>query len=121
MVDNAQFSANSMAQLTQTMTAIADALKAAGEKAGAGHQEIAKLAMKQAQDNAAQLLSTLQALAGLQDPTSAATAYTRFLTESAQKNGQQLLEISKLMAQTSKDVWGPVFEGLMKAAQPGKQ
>lgn len=115
---DAQQSANPVGQLTKTMTAITDALKVAGEKASAGNQEIARAAMSQAQDNAGQLMETLKALVSQKDPTAVAAAYAKFVTESAQKHGQQLLEISQLMAQTSKDVWGTVVGALTKAARP---
>jgi hypothetical protein len=110
-------SPNPVDQVTQGMKTVSEALKAAGEKAVQGHQEIAQCAMRQAEENAAQLMETLKTMGSNQNPSEVGAAYTRFVTEAAQKNAKQLLEIGQLMARTSQETWGPVVQAMMSAAK----
>jgi hypothetical protein len=108
--------ANPAEQITQTMQAVTQVLKTAGERAVAGNQELAQCAMKQAQQNVSDLFRTLQTMATSRDPAQITTLYTQFVTESAQKHAQQLQEIGQLMAKSSQEAWGPVVQALSTAA-----
>lgn len=110
-------------QVTQTMAAVAGVLKTAGENAAEGNRELAQCVMRQAEQNAKQLLQTLQTMAASRDPAAVTKLYADFVTMSAQTHAKQLLEVGQLMAQSSRQSWGPIAEAIMSAStkttQPG--
>ena len=113
MADNT----NPVDQVTKGMQTVAEAFQAAGQKAVAGHQEIAECAMKQAQENASKLMDTLKSMASNRDPSQIANAYAKFVTDAAQNNAKQLMELGQVMARTSQETWGPVVAAMTDAAK----
>lgn len=108
---------NPVDQVTQGMRTVTEAFQSAGQKAIAGHQEVAECAMKQAQENAGKLMETLKSMASNGDPSQIATAYAKFVTDAAQTNAKQLLELGQVMARTSQETWGPVVAAMTDAAK----
>ena len=109
---------NPVEQIRRTMEAINAALGVAGERVTQGNTQLAELAMRQAQENISQMMTALQAMAESRDPAAVAKLYTDFVSNSAATHAQQLKEIGRIMANSSRETWGPLASALMSAGKP---
>jgi hypothetical protein len=105
-------------QITQSMKAVTDALKAAGERVASNSQEVGLCAIRQAEANSRQLFEALRAMAATKSPREVTELYTRFVSDSAKTHADQLREMGELLARTGRDAWTPITDALAQASTP---
>jgi len=113
------FSGNPAEQITQSLKAVNEALKSAGERVASNSQEVGLCAIRQAEENSRQLFDTLRAMAATSNPREVGELYTRFVSDSAKSHAAQLREMGEILARTSRDAWAPVTDALAKTQTPG--
>jgi len=109
---------NPAEQVTQSLKAVSDALKSAGERVASTSQEVGLCAIRQAEQNTQQLFDALRAMAATTNPREVSELYTRFVSESAKNHAAQLREMGELFARTSREAWAPVTDVLARAQTP---
>lgn len=102
-------------QLAETWQGVREALQEAAQRISAGGHEVGLCALKQAEQNSAQLFDTLRAMASTKNPTEVASLYSRFITESAQKHAEQLREMGEILAKSGRESWEPVADAIASA------
>jgi hypothetical protein len=102
-------------QLTETWQSVRDALKQAAERISANSREVGLCALKQAEQNSAQLFDTLRAMASTKNPTEVSSLYSRFITESARQHAEQLREMGEILAKSGRESWEPVADAIAAA------
>jgi len=106
---------NPAEQVTQSLKAVSEALKTAGERVASTSQEVGLCAIRQAEQNTQQLFDALRAMASTSNPREVSELYTRFVSESAKNHAAQLREMGELLARTSREAWAPVTDVLARA------
>jgi hypothetical protein len=102
-------------QLAETWQDVREALQEAAQRISAGSHEVGLCALKQAEQNSAQLFDTLRAMASTKNPTEVASLYSRFITESAQQHAEQLREMGEILAKSGRESWEPVADAIASA------
>ncbi len=121
MADNSTLAGNPIDQVRTSLESVTDALKAATESTSARGQEVGLCAIKQAEQNAAQMFETLRVMASAKDPVEVSQLYTQFVSESAKRQAEQLRELGELLAKSSREAWEPVTSALASAVPKPKK
>ena len=115
MADKLDASGSPSDQFTTSLKSVTDAFKTAGEQAAAAGQDISQCAIRQAEQNAANLFDTLKVMASAKGPAEVTQLYTQFVSESAKKQADQLREMGELLARSGREAWEPVTSVLASA------
>lgn len=99
-------------QITRSLKTVSDALKSASERVASSSQEVGLCALKQAEQNTNALFDTLRAMASTKSPKEVGDLYTRFVSDAAKAQADQLREIGEILARTSREAWAPVTDAL---------
>lgn len=113
-------SANPLDQLNQTMEAVNEALRSAGNNALAGNQQLTQFAIGHAKENIGDLLKTLQAISATSKPTEIAEIYAGFMRDAAKKQADHLVAMGEILAQNSQAAWRPIATAIAFAAKGKK-
>ena len=113
-------SANPLDQLNQTMEAVNEALRSAGNNALASNQQLTQFAIGHAKENIGDLLKALQTISATSKPTEIAEIYAGFMRDAAKKQADHLVAMGEILAQNSQAAWRPIATAIASAAKGKK-
>ena len=113
-------SANPLDQLNQTMEAVNEALRSAGNNALASNQQLTQFGIGHAKENIGDLLKALQTISATSKPTEIAEIYAGFMRDAAKKQADHLVAMGEILAQNSQAAWRPIATAIASAAKGKK-